>query len=126
MERNREWYYILLDPIGSPAVVFNSIGSVVKQTIYDPLGGVLTTSSDNFAFGFGFQGGIQDRDTKMVFLNNRAYDPTTGRWATPDYKHFMDKVSTVWENPELTNHYLYKGIINRVHVKEINLMTGKR
>ncbi len=48
-------FYHFSDPMGSPIVIFNAMGSVVKQMTYDPLGRKLTDSAPEFHFLFGFQ-----------------------------------------------------------------------
>ena len=125
MQRNQDWYYFALDPMGSPTVIFNSIGSVVKQVLYNPLGGIITSSPADFVIDLGFQCGIQDPVTKLVFLKGRVYDPANGRWTGPDYQQFMGQVKELWENPEATNHYLYKGVVNERQLYQLNLMTGE-
>ncbi|CAC5364631.1 unnamed protein product [Mytilus coruscus] len=38
MERNNIFYYVATDPMGSPLVIFNKDGGIVKKMSYDPLG----------------------------------------------------------------------------------------
>jgi RHS repeat-associated protein len=77
-------YRILADERGSVRLVVNAAtGQVVQQLSYDAFGNV--TQDSNPAFQpFGFAGGLYDRDTGLVLLGARSYDPRTGRWTSPD------------------------------------------
>ena len=105
MKRENDYFYIALDPYNSPIVVLNSVGSVVKQMEYDPLGNQIGDSASDFPFYFGYRGGIFDRTTKLVFLEGRVYDPQIGRWTLPNYSNFLDNIEQVAAFPELSNLY---------------------
>ena len=120
-----EYYYVALDPLGTPIVILNTIGSVVKQLIYNPLGHIIQDLNRDFKFNIGFQGGIHDPTTNFVFLNGRVYDPISGRWTGPDYSSFVGNLDQIWDTPEATNHYAYKGVVNQKQLHELNKMTGK-
>lgn len=112
-------YYVALDTAHSPIAVFNSIGSVVWQTVYSPLGAPLDPP-DRFHFPLGFGGGVHDPDTGLVFLRGRCYDPHTGRWTAPDYQQFLAELDQVFEEPEKCNHYVYRAV-----TRKVNGMTGQ-
>jgi RHS repeat-associated protein len=77
-------YRILSDPIGSVRLVVNaSSGAVVQRLDYDEFGRVTQDTNPGFQ-PFGFAGGLQDPDTKLVRFGARDYDPETGRWTTKD------------------------------------------
>jgi YD repeat-containing protein len=108
MQRNgEELFYIGLDPFGSPNVVLNGVGSVVKQLAYDPLGACISDSAVDFPlFVFGFRGSVVDRLSGLIFLNGRPYDPQTGRWVTPGYDRFIEQSAAhLQEDPEPVNLY---------------------
>lgn len=108
MQRNgEEFFYIGLDPFGSPIVILNGVGSVVKQVSYDPLGSSTYDSAPEFPFVFGFRGGVFDWSTGLVFIEGRPYDATTGRWVTPGYDRFLtgSSVRRLHKHPELANLY---------------------
>jgi RHS repeat-associated protein len=87
-------YRIISDWLGSVRLVVNaSNGAVVQQLDYDEFGNVLPSSFDTtcapsaqcFPFQpFGFAGGLQDRDTRLVRFGARDYDPQVGRWVSKD------------------------------------------
>lgn len=105
MRQDEEYFYIGLDPQGSPVLILNAMGSVVKQITYDPLGGQISDSAPEFSFPFGFRCGIFDPATKLVLLGSRAYDPRVGRWMTPDYHRFVENVGEFTSFPEMANLY---------------------
>jgi RHS repeat-associated protein len=77
-------YRIITDSGGSPRLVVDSVtGAVVQRLDYDEFGQVLQDTNPGFQ-PFGFAGGLYDRDTKLVRLGVRDYDPVTGRWTTKD------------------------------------------
>ena len=68
LERDGRYFYVALDALGSPAVVFNTAGGVVKQMSYDPLGRRTRDSAPDFSFPLAFQCGVQDHITNLVHL----------------------------------------------------------
>ena len=103
-----EMYYVGLDPFGTPLVVLNSVGSVVRQFSYDPLGDCLTDSAPDAALlVFGYRGGVVDWSTRLLMFHagRRVYDPFIGRWLTPDYRQVVDNVELLETEPQLTNLY---------------------
>jgi len=77
-------YRIVADHLGSPRLVVDTATGTIAQRIdYDEFGQVVADSSPGFQ-PFGFAGGIYDRDTKLVRLGARDYDPETGRWTAKD------------------------------------------
>src|SRR6218665_104746 len=89
----------------SPVVILNSVGSVVKQIEYDPLGSEITDSAPHFPFHLGFKCAIADRVTRLIFLGSRIYDPQIGRWTVPSYDGFIDAVGRIADFPEMSNLY---------------------
>jgi RHS repeat-associated protein len=77
-------YYLLSDHLGSPRVITDSAGQVVKTIEYDSYGNVISDSNPDFEIPFGFAGGLHDRDTGLVRFGYRDYDPQTGRWTARD------------------------------------------
>jgi RHS repeat-associated protein len=79
-------YRILVDQIGSPRLVVNSITGAIAQRIdYDAFGGVTADSDPGFQ-PFGFAGGLYDPDTGLVRFGARDYDAAAGRWTAKDPK----------------------------------------
>ena len=125
MELGSNLYYIALDPIGSPIVIFNSMGSVVKQMAYNPLGQKISDSSPEFSFMMGYKCGIMDHITKFIHLDGRVYDPEVGRWTSPDYTHLLEKISEVTNTPEMVNFYRPEYLVSPQLNHGSDLMLGK-
>ena len=81
---NGETYYLLTDQLGSPRIITDSAGQVVKVVEYDAYGNVISDSSPGRTLPFGFAGGLKDPDTGLIRFGYRDYDPTTGRWTARD------------------------------------------
>ena len=123
MEQDGRYFYIALDPMGTPIIIFNAVGGVVKQMTYDPLGVRMTDSAPEFHFIFGFQGGIVDHTTRFIHFGQRVYDPRTGRWTAPDYKNMLRNLNEVVMMPSLVNHYQFPRMVPYKPLHE-GLMTG--
>jgi RHS repeat-associated protein len=70
------------DALGTIRLITDGAGNVVGTGSYSPWG---TPESDSVTLnGFGFTGEQLDPETGFVYLRNRYYDPSTGRFLTPD------------------------------------------
>jgi RHS repeat-associated protein len=81
---NGTTYYLLTDQLGSPRVITDSAGHVVKAIEYDAYGNVISDSNPSITLPFGFAGGLKDSDTGLIRFGYRDYDSTTGRWTARD------------------------------------------
>ncbi|QKT04928.1 RHS repeat-associated core domain-containing protein [Ectothiorhodospiraceae bacterium 2226] len=70
--------------MGSPRVITDAQGDVVKTLDYDAYGNVLHDSNPGFRLPFGFAGGLYDTDTGLIRFGYRDFDPDTGRWTARD------------------------------------------
>ncbi|WP_049722419.1 carbohydrate-binding protein [Gilvimarinus polysaccharolyticus] len=77
-------YFIQTDHLGSPRVVTDNSGAVIKSIGYDSYGVVIEDSNPAFKIPFGFAGGLYDADTGLVRFGFRDYDPDIGRWTARD------------------------------------------
>ena len=77
-------YYVQSDHLGSPRVITDSSGQVIKTLRYDSYGNITEDSNPAFEIPFGFAGGLYDSDTKLIRFGYRDYDPETGRWTARD------------------------------------------
>ncbi len=84
IERGTTRYRIGTDQVGTPRVVVDSGGNVVKQVDRDTYGRVLADSEPGFELPIGYAGGIEDPDTGLVRFGARDYDPETGRFTARD------------------------------------------
>lgn len=82
--RGGQRYYVATNQVGSPRVVTDATGAVVKTVAYDTFGRVRSDSAPSFFLPIGFAGGLTDPVTGLVRFGMRDYDPTTGRWTTRD------------------------------------------
>lgn len=84
MRRAGSTYRIIADHLGSVRLVINvATGQIIQRMDYDEFGSVTQDSNPGFQ-PFGFAGGIYDRDTGLVRLGARDYDPISERWTTKD------------------------------------------
>jgi RHS repeat-associated protein len=84
MTKNGSTYYLTYDQVGSPRVVADASGNVIKKVDYDSFGNIVTDTNPPFDIPFGFAGGLHDRDTGLVRFGFRDYDPDVGRWTAKD------------------------------------------
>jgi RHS repeat-associated protein len=83
-QRGSAWYYVACDQVGSPRVVSDALGQVVKTVAYDSWGNVQADSAPEFDMPFGFAGGLADSETGLVHFGYRDYDTASGRWTASD------------------------------------------
>ncbi|WP_148864690.1 RHS repeat domain-containing protein [Marinobacter fonticola] len=81
---NGEIYFVLSDQLGSPRIIADSAGQVIKAIEYDAYGNVIADSQPSLTIPFGFGGGIKDVDTGLIRFGYRDYLPSTGRWTARD------------------------------------------
>ncbi|MCC5859763.1 MAG: DUF1566 domain-containing protein [Ectothiorhodospiraceae bacterium] len=77
-------YYLLSDHLGSPRIITDAQGAVVRAMDYDAYGNIIRDSNPDFTIPFGFAGGLHDPDTGLIRFGYRDYDPDTGRWTARD------------------------------------------
>ncbi|HEX3044234.1 MAG TPA: RHS repeat-associated core domain-containing protein [Bacillota bacterium] len=75
--------YVHTDHLGSLVAVTDAGGSTLLQQKYNPFGGI-TSSTGSYAANFGFIGREYDTDTGLLYLRARYFDPSTGRFISPD------------------------------------------
>ena len=83
-QRGVDWYYVASDQVGSPRVVSDTFGNIIKTLDYDSYGVLIADSDPGFDLPIGFAGGISDRVTGLVRFGARDYDPVIGRWTAKD------------------------------------------
>ena len=84
LDRGGVHYYVGTDQIGTPHVVTDASGTVVKTLTYDSFGSLVSDSNPSFALPIGFAGGLVDPTTRLVRFGLRDYDPDAGRWTARD------------------------------------------
>lgn len=83
LERSGDRFYVITDQVGSPRLIVNGAGSVVREMVYSAYG-ELVEDTGGFDLTIGFAGGIADSLTGLVRFGFRDYDPASGRWTSRD------------------------------------------
>jgi len=84
MDKGGATYYVGADQVGTPKVVTDATGAIVKLLEFDSYGTWTLDSNADFVLPVGFAGGIIDTDTQLVRFGYRDYEPNTGRWTAKD------------------------------------------
>jgi RHS repeat-associated protein len=87
MERGDERWYVATDQVGTPRVVSDRDGNLVRRLEWDAFGGPLpvpAAESGGPEVPIGFAGGLADPVTGLVGFGRRDYDPQAGRWTARD------------------------------------------
>jgi RHS repeat-associated protein len=84
LERGGVRYYVGSDHLGTPKVVTDNTGNIVRQIEYDAWGVKTRDTNPGFDLPVGFAGGIPDDATGLVRFGFRDYEPGTGRWMAKD------------------------------------------
>lgn len=84
LERQGSRFYVVTDQAGTPQLVTDSNGGVVKRLAWDSFGRLLSDSAPGFDLPIGFAGGLADGESGLVYFNWRDYDPAAGRWTARD------------------------------------------
>jgi RHS repeat-associated protein len=76
-------YYFHNDHLGTPQVLTNDSQAIAWKAVYTPFGQAVT-SIQTVENPFRFPGQYYDQETGLHYNYFRYYDPTTGRYVTPD------------------------------------------
>jgi len=87
-DRGGQRYYVAVDQVGSPRVISDASGSLVREIKYTAWGEILSDSNPDFKLAIGFAGGILDPGTGLVRFMLRDYDPASARWTARDPARF--------------------------------------
>ncbi|XP_054706781.1 teneurin-m-like [Uloborus diversus] len=126
---NKETFYIATDHTGSPLLVYDVYGDVVKEIHRGPYGHVLFDSNPNFYLPVDFQGGLLDPMTGLIHFADRVYDSLVGQWMTPGWDDILRTLS----NPKRLHLYRFNendpvnvnpGLKNKLDLKEWILYQG--
>ena len=86
MEAVDNRFYIGTDETGTPLVIFDTRGKMIKQVKRTPFGRTMHDSNPNQEIPIDFHGGLLDKHTRLVHFGDRVYDPVLGQWMTPDWE----------------------------------------
>jgi len=79
-----EVYYYGNDQLGTPEILTDSTNTVVWEAIYKPFGEAETNPNSSVINNFRFPGQYYDQETGLHYNYFRYYDPSTGRYLSPD------------------------------------------
>ncbi|MFZ3589760.1 DUF6531 domain-containing protein [Bacillus sp. DJP31] len=100
-------YYYQFNARGDVIAITDAAGNIKATYDYDEWGNVIQITGDkalaeaNIYRYVGKYGVMYDKDTNLYFMGWRDYDPTTGRFITPDEYEGTE------EDPTSLNRYLY-------------------
>lgn len=97
LERDNNWYYITTDQLGTPRVVCDANGELVKVLEYDSFGQVIADSNPEFELHISFAGGLIDVDTELVRFGFRDYDAVVGKWTAKDPMGFAAQNGNLYQ-----------------------------
>lgn len=92
VESPEQRWYVAGDEVGTPLVVFNVHGSVVKMTERTPFGMVVHDTDPSLYIGIDFHGGILNPHTGLIHFGSRVYDPVIAQWLTPGWEHLVSSL----------------------------------
>ncbi len=84
MTHSGQTYHIISDRLGSPRLILDASGVVIKRLDYDAYGNLLVDTNPAFDLPFGFAGGLSDPAHELIRFGARDYQPSTGRWTAKD------------------------------------------
>lgn len=77
----RNKYYIATDECGTPVMVFNQYGEVVREMMRSPYGHIMYDSNPYLYLPVDYCGGLLETRTELVHMpRGRIYDPLIGKW----------------------------------------------
>jgi RHS repeat-associated protein len=96
LQRSGSWYYVATDAVGTPRVISDASGQVVKVLDFDSFGNPTADSNPTFVLPIGFGGGLADTATGLVHNGWRDYDPRAGRWTSRDPSLFGGRQANLY------------------------------
>ncbi|XP_037803536.1 teneurin-a-like [Penaeus monodon] len=83
----RNKYYIATDECGTPVMVFNQYGEVVREMMRSPYGHIMYDSNPYLYLPVDYCGGLLETRTELVHMpRGRIYDPLIGQWLSPAWE----------------------------------------
>jgi RHS repeat-associated protein len=77
-------YFYHNNYLGTPIMMTDDTGTVVWEGDYRPFGEASVNPKSSVVNNFRFSGQYSDEETGLHYNYHRYYDPTTGRYLTPD------------------------------------------
>jgi len=82
-----EVFFYHNDHLGTPIKMTDAAGNVVWSADYLPFGEVVIDPASTITNNFRFPGQYWDEETGLNYNWHRYYEPTIGRYLTPDPAH---------------------------------------
>ncbi|XP_034122541.1 teneurin-m isoform X4 [Drosophila guanche] len=93
LENADQRYYVATDQNGSPLAFFDMNGGIVKELKRTPFGRIIKDTKPDFFVPVDFHGGLIDPHTKLIYTEQRQYDPHVGQWMTPLWETLATEMS---------------------------------
>jgi len=96
--------FYINDPLGSPLILMDEDGNIVKRYRFDPFGNLEAqwgTEPNRYLFT-----GKEKDENGLYYFGARYYNPRLGRFVTPDPEPRVPG-KRLLENPQLTTPYAY-------------------
>ncbi|XP_071524011.1 teneurin-a-like [Panulirus ornatus] len=91
----RNKYYIATDECGTPLMVFNQYGEVVREMMRSPYGHIMYDSNPYLYLPVDYCGGLLEIRTELVHMpGGRIYDPLIGQWLSPAWGDVLPNLLT--------------------------------
>ena len=128
--------YYLKNAHGDVTGIANAGGTITAEYVYDSFGNILTATL-NTTNPFRYCGEYIDHESGMVYLRNRYYNPTLGRFITEDTywnldnmiygdnKDFVKFDTVVRERTDCDSNIVFSQKSNYKFEKKITLYTNK-
>ncbi|KAK8385757.1 hypothetical protein O3P69_016491 [Scylla paramamosain] len=102
----RKKYYIATDECGTPVMVFNQYGEVVREMMRSPYGHIMYDSNPYLYLPVDYCGGLLETRTELVHMpRGRIYDPLIGQWLSPSWEDVLQNLL----NPAKLSLYRFNG-----------------
>ncbi len=99
-----QYYYYMSDQIHSTRIVTDDVGTVIYSATYDPYGGIVQPTGNDFDPALKFSGKERDGESGLDYFGARYYDRTQYRFIGPDAA--ID-VPLAGRNPQAWNAYAF-------------------
>jgi len=90
IEDDTDILVVVADNMGTPHVVFNEDGDIIKKVTMSPFGTVWRDSNEDLLLPIGFHGGVDVQETGIVVIEGRPYDSIMGTWMVPNLNKILD------------------------------------
>ena len=99
--------FYINDPLGSPLILMDEDGNIVKRYRFDPFGNLEAqwgTEPNRYLFT-----GKEKDESGLYYFGARYYNPRLGRWITPEPRLYSThpKLALSLKNPQGLNPYVY-------------------